>query len=241
MEGDKAVILKKKVIPSPMLLLEMAVQGGSDIETIERLQAMSDKWQKEQARKEFLKALSNFQSVCPVIEKKSKVEFGGSVKYTYANLATIISTIKNALKESKLSYRWETDDKGESITITCILGHVDGHEERNTMSAKADDSGKKNDIQARGSTISYLQRYTLVGSLGIGTADTDDDGKTGGKNATTEEKLPELKTEYLKLIKPFIEASEDYYKKLLPKNWHQEETIQNYIKAIVHVKGLDLP
>ena len=187
---DKLLIASQTT--SPMSLLEMAVNGGADIETIERLQIMYDKWQKEQARKSFLEALSNFQSICPIIPKKSEAKFNGKVQYTYANLSTIIDTIKGALKKSKLSYRWETDDKGDSITITCILGHVDGHEEKNTMSAKADGSGSKNDIQARGSTISYLQRYSLIGSLGIGTADTDDDGKAS-KKTPVEPKLPELK------------------------------------------------
>jgi len=46
------------------------------------------------------------------------------------------------------------------------------------MSAKKDSSGNKNEIQARGSAITYLQRYTLIAALGISTADEDNDGQT---------------------------------------------------------------
>jgi hypothetical protein len=48
------------------------------------------------------------------------------------------------------------------------------------MSAGADSTGNKNNIQSIGSTRTYLQRYTLVGALGLSTADEDNDGKTSG-------------------------------------------------------------
>lgn len=177
--------------PTPMVLLEMAVEKGVDIDQLEKLMALQQRWEKEQARKAFLKALGDFQYICPIIPKKSEVKFSGKVQYVFADLATIIETIKEALKKSNLSYRWETDDTGEFIKITCVLGHIDGHEERNTLSAKEDTTGSKNGIQARGSTRSYLHRYSLIGSLGIGSADTDDDGKAS-KKEPEKPKLPEL-------------------------------------------------
>ena len=47
------------------------------------------------------------------------------------------------------------------------------------MTAPADTSGSKNAIQARGSTVTYLQRYTLLGALGLVTGDEDTDGRNG--------------------------------------------------------------
>jgi hypothetical protein len=44
------------------------------------------------------------------------------------------------------------------------------------MEAGKDMSGGKNDIQQIGSTQTYLQRYTLIGGLGLSTADEDNDG-----------------------------------------------------------------
>jgi hypothetical protein len=68
--------------------------------------------------------------------------------------------------------------QGTAISVTCILtGH--GHEEENTLSGPADASGSKNAIQAIGSTLTYLQRYTLVQALGLA-ASSDDDGVAAG-------------------------------------------------------------
>jgi hypothetical protein len=49
------------------------------------------------------------------------------------------------------------------------------------MSAPDDQSGGKNAIQARGSTVTYLQRYTLLSAFGLVAADEDDDGRKGVK------------------------------------------------------------
>ena len=54
--------------------------------------------------------------------------------------------------------------------MTCVLSHRDGHFEETTLTAGRDDSGKKNAIQQVGSTITYLQRYTLKAALGLAAA-----------------------------------------------------------------------
>jgi hypothetical protein len=45
------------------------------------------------------------------------------------------------------------------------------------MVAAPDTSGSKNAIQAIGSTVQYLMRYTFIGAFGITTADADMDGR----------------------------------------------------------------
>ena len=97
---------------NPMTLLELAVNGDADLTKIEKLMDLQERWEKNQSRKSFLHALTVFQSSCPVIPKKSEAKFNSKVQYTYADLATIIETIKECLKDAGLSYRWETDDKG---------------------------------------------------------------------------------------------------------------------------------
>ena len=75
-----------------------------------------------------------------------------------------------------LSYRFRTIQDG-AIKVTCILSHKSGHSEENTLSGPADASGSKNAIQAIGSTLTYLQRYTLTQALGLAASD-DDDGRS---------------------------------------------------------------
>ena len=64
-------------------------------------------------------------------------------------------------------------EKG-AITVTCRLSHVAGHHIETTLSAPPEQSGSKNSVQAVGSTVSYLQRYTALSLLGLTTADMPD-------------------------------------------------------------------
>lgn len=161
---------------NPSALLHLAVQQNFDIEKLEKLLQLQRQWQEEIERREFLSAISNFQFQCPPLEKTKKVAFGNT-KYSYAPLGEIESAIKKAMRENGLSKRWEIEDTGDKIICTCIISHLKGHSEKTTMHGSKDSSGGKNEIQQRGSTISYLQRYTLIAALGISTADEDLDGK----------------------------------------------------------------
>jgi hypothetical protein len=62
------------------------------------------------------------------------------------------------------------------ITVTCSVSHELGHAESTSLSHSPDSSGKKNSIQAIGSTITYLQRYTILALTGLATKGQDDDG-----------------------------------------------------------------
>jgi enoyl-[acyl-carrier-protein] reductase (NADH) len=56
-----------------------------------------------------------------------------------------------------------------------VITHEQGHSETTSLSAGADDSGKKNNIQAIASTVSYLERYTFLAATGLTAKDMDDD------------------------------------------------------------------
>lgn len=166
---------------NPSALLQLAVQQNLDIEKLERLMQMQERWQAQQARRDFLSAVSQFQKTCPVLEKTKKVDFttraGSRTKYSYASLGDIVESIKAPLADSGLSFRWEIQEQENKLVVTCIISHLNGHSERTAMSAAKDESGGKNEIQQRGSSITYLQRYTLIAALGISTADEDIDGQ----------------------------------------------------------------
>jgi len=150
------------------------------IETMERLFALYQQQQADDARRQFFEALTRFQSIVPPIVKDRDVGYeaktGGSVGYRYASLTHIVTTIKEPLAACGLSFRFEQRDIEGGIEVTCIATHVAGHSERTSMSGPADTSGKKNAIQSRGSSNSYLKRYTLGGVFGL-VIDEDDDGR----------------------------------------------------------------
>lgn len=180
-------------LSNPQSLIQLAIESKLPIEHLERLMALKERYDAFDAKKEFLSAMSGFQSKCPPLEKIKVVDFiskntGQRTHYKYASLGEITSTIKDSLKENELSYRWEMDDSTDKIICTCIVSHASGHSERSAMGALKDVSGGKNEIQSRGSTITYLQRYTLIAALGISTADEDTDAQaTADKEQTAQQ------------------------------------------------------
>lgn len=156
---------------SPMQLIEMAISANADIDKLERLMDLQDRYEATNARKSFFSAMSAFNASCPTIIKRKKAH-----NNFYAPLGDIHEQIKPTLNETGLSFRFEQDHSA-GIEVTCIVTHIDGHSERTTMRAPADTGGSKSPIQAIASTVSYLQRYTLCSALGITTADEDMDGR----------------------------------------------------------------
>lgn len=178
--------------PTPMILLQQAMDKGLDLDKLERLMEMHDKWEKKEAKKSFLDALSKFQTIVPELKKTRTANIspksgGPAFKYKYADLGSITSSIKKALNECGLSYRWEFQESGEKLKVTCFISHLNGHTECTSMEAGKDASGAKNDIQQKGSTQTYLQRYTLIGALGLSTAEEDVDGRGHKRSEPIEE------------------------------------------------------
>ena len=194
---------------SPAGLLQLAIEKDLDVEKLEKLMTLKERWDTQEAKKAFLKAMSMFQSQCPVLNKSKEVKFN-QVRYSYIPLGQITAQIKELLNKCGLSYRWETKDNEGNITITCIVSHIDGHSEQNSMTAGKDKSGAKNDIQQIGSTMTYLQRYTLIGALGISSADSDIDAQQPSKKDTklTKEQSAELLIDAKSHIDQFESAEE---------------------------------
>jgi len=206
-----------QVIESPANLISMAIEKGASIEQLEKLLALKERWDAAQANKSFLSSMSNFQKDVPAIQKKKQVGYtskaGVLVGYKYAELGEIDESIKASMAANGLSKRWEINEDGEKLICTCIISHVDGHTERTTMSSIKDASGGKNEIQSRASAISYLQRYTLIGALGLTTASEDNDGD--GTPAASNQQQPQQS-----------QHSEDN------REWLTEEKFNDAIKKI---------
>ncbi len=183
-------------------LLALAIRENRDIETLERLMGLQERYNAQQAKAAYYEALSRFQSSVPRIPKAKHVSFptrdgGGNVDYFYAPLGDIDEVIRPVMLQVGLSKRWEIQDLGDAISVTCIVTHQMGHSETTVMTGGADNSGKKNAIQQRASTITYLQRYTLIGALGLTTADDDIDGRLGlgtSGDPITESQVADLAT-----------------------------------------------
>jgi len=172
---------------TPMDMLARAVSSGADLDMVEKLMGLQERWEKNQARKSFDEAIAAAKAQIGPIERTGT----GHNSKRYATFAAIAKAIDPILSQHGLSYRFRTA-QGERISVTCILSHKSGHYEETTLTGPPDASGSKNAIQAIGSTLTYLQRYSLVQMLGLAAAD-DDDGKAVSGAAITEPQADTLR------------------------------------------------
>lgn len=168
------------VAVTPMQLLQMAVQRGTSVEQLEKLMALKERWEANEARKAYFAALNEFKKNAPKITKNKDVLHNGKFMYRHATLDNASGEIGESLSKVDISHHWDTEQlDGGRIRVTCVLTHALGHSERTPLEASPDTSGSKNAIQAVGSTVTYLQRYTLLAATGMAVQDQDDDGKQG--------------------------------------------------------------
>ena len=183
---------------TPMAMIGHALASGASVETMERLLALQERWEANEARKAFVEALARFKANPPAILRNRHVEFetrtGGKTSYSHATLDNVCDAIGCTLAATGLSWRWETEHLEQGIIrVTCILTHVGGHSERTALQASPDASGGKNPVQAVGSTVTYLQRYTLLAATGIAVQGQDDDAATAmGAKAISMDQVAEI-------------------------------------------------
>lgn len=164
----------KPIVPvaSAQGLIEMAITQGADIDKLEKLMALQERYDAKNAKAAYLSAVSLFQANCPKIKKLKK---GHNSKY--APLEDIIEQVKDVLFKAGLSYSFSQTQDAQQITVSCHLSHIEGHTETVSLTSDHDKSGGKQPIQALASTVTYLRRYTFTGVTGIVPSDEDSDGR----------------------------------------------------------------
>ena len=167
-------------VATPSDLLRMAVEQGADLDRLERLMELQERWEAGQARKAYDEAFTAFKAEAVKIIKNRTVTDGPLKNKSYAELFAVVNAITPALSKHGLSSSWKiTRDDKEWIEVTCTLKHFGGHTEAVAMGGPPDVGGSKNAIQARGSTVSYLERYTLKAITGLSEQGDDADGGGG--------------------------------------------------------------
>jgi hypothetical protein len=180
------------------LLLQKAVEGNANIETIERLVALAKDVRGEQAREAWHEAMAEFQRRCPSIKKTSHAEIvtaRGFYSYSYAPLDQIMETIRPLLGELGLSVSWSsTKIDPQRITMSCQISHVLGHKESSGEISMpipdASERGGGNTAQRVGSALTYARRYSLLQVTGLAPEDDDDAGSTGKAGAEKQDGEP---------------------------------------------------
>jgi hypothetical protein len=157
-------------------MIMLAIKERKPIEYINALIAEKNKEKAESARIEFIDAKRMFMKSCPPILKNKYVK-GEQSDYAYAELSNTIETIKKSETDNGFVHDWKTTYENEFLVVTCIVSHIGGHTESDSMRAVPDATGGKNSIQADSSSISYMRRITLMGVFGLSAKGDDNDGR----------------------------------------------------------------
>jgi hypothetical protein len=166
---------------TPADLLRIAVESGADLDRLERLMGLQERWEAKEAKRAFDAAFAAFKAEAVTIIKGRKVTDGPLKNKSYAELHDVVNAVTPALSKHGLSSSWKlTKDDKDWMEVTCYLRHVNGHEEYVSMGGPPDAGGAKNAIQARASTKTYLERYTLKAITGLSEQEDDDDGRGAG-------------------------------------------------------------
>lgn len=175
---SKEIAPVERQVITPMDMIMQALSSGAQMEVIEKLAALQERWQAIEARKAFDAAMADAKAEIKPILKNRKVDFTsvkGRTNYDYEGLDDVAREVDPILAKHGLSYRHRSSQEEKKLTVMCVMSHRGGHrEDCAELSAYNDESGNKNSIQAVGSAATFLQRYTLKLALGLSTTkDTD--------------------------------------------------------------------
>jgi hypothetical protein len=165
------------------IISRAATDPNFDTDRLMKLLELKERYDATEARKAFTVAMAAFKADPPKIVKNKHVAYrnnkGGTTEYDHATHSEVTEKIAAGLGAHGLSHHWNVEQHEGRIRVTCVITHSLGHSEKVALTATADDSGSKNAIQAVGSTITYLQRYTLLAATGLTSADMDRDDDDG--------------------------------------------------------------
>lgn len=227
---------KTSIAPAatPADLLRIAVEQGADLDKLERLMDLQDRYLAAQAKRAYDEAFAAFKAEAVKIIKGKSVNDGPLKGKSYAELHDVVNAVTPALSRHGLSSSWKlTKDEKDWMEVTCYLRHVGGHEESVSMGGPPDMGGAKNAIQARASTKTYLERYTLKAITGLSEQDDDNDGNNPGQAlADWLAKVDEASTE--DDLRATSKAGAKYFQVTRNKDGYRQ------FAAAVQAKGADL-
>lgn len=166
----------------------VALDTTVDIDRLEKIIQMERDSQRHEAERVFNAALAEMQPELPAVKANGRGDKGAK----FGKLEDIQAAIKPVLQKHGFAVRFKVHDGENSLAVECILSHKAGHSDSDRISLPYDKTGSKNDVQARGSTVSYGKRYTLCNILNIQVGGEDNDGAGDPQETIGPEQMTEL-------------------------------------------------
>lgn len=132
-------------------------------------------------------ALSKFQLEVPSIPKS-----GVNPRFNskYATLDDIVSLVSPCLARFNLFLNLAPINDGEMVGVRVAVYHASGQFLATRYLIKPARSG---DPQAVGAILTYFSRYGIMGMLGLGTGEEDDDGNRASHSQAQQSRSPEVR------------------------------------------------
>lgn len=116
--------------PTPMELLNFALQKDAAIDVIERLAALQEKALARQAEQEFSDALRRAQEEIPAIMPNREVKNGQKLMFKYATYEQLDKTIRPIYLKHGLSVSFNGGEApAGKVRVLCRVSHNGGHSE----------------------------------------------------------------------------------------------------------------
>ncbi len=183
--------------------VQIAIEKGLPVESIKELIALSNQQEDRQAKKDYIAALTAFQSEVQSIKKTGESDQfsrggaahdggpgGKKAGYQFLELDVIADTIREPLTRNGFSYSYDMPDapneKGLAAAVL-HLQHINGHVEHFRFWSPIFSKAGMSEQQKFAASQSYAKRYALCGALGLTGTERDTDGFIGSEDAYYEQ------------------------------------------------------
>jgi len=177
------------VVPAANPVMDMirqAVAGGQPLDVIRELKDMAKELAADEADRAFKAAFAAFKGEVIEVRRNRQVTDGPLKGRRYAELVSFVEAATPALSKHGLSASWSvTRDEKDWIEVTCTIEHSLGGRKQVSLGGPPDAGGAKNPLQARISTVTYLERATFKAACGLAEQGDDDDGQSAGATTGT--------------------------------------------------------
>lgn len=223
---------------SPLQTIELAIKSGADLEKLEKLLTLKERWEANEAKKVYASSFANAQRD---IETVLKNKTNPQTRSKYADLENVIETSKPIYTKEGFSVIFYESDTAlpEHIRISADVLHSVGHKETYHLDVPLDGKGIQGNanmikIHAKASSIAYGRRYLMCMIWNLSTS--DDDGNTAGAELISDLQLSRL----LDIIDNLPSPKDKKMKILAFAGVHtlEEITTKNYEKVMAALRTI---
>ena len=216
-------------VKNPLAMIQAAIDKGLDLEKLEKLLSLQERYDANEARKAYTKSMA---IVHKNISFVAKTLTNTHTRSKYASLDNIIIQTKEVYTAEgfSISFYEETIERPEYIRICAKVTHKLGHFESYHYDIPLDGKGLKGNanmtaIHAKASSTSYAQRYLMCMIWNIPTG-TDNDG-----NGAVKEKIDENKIKIIRSLLAEVKADEQKFLKYLEVKKLEDLPKSGFLKA----------